>query len=125
MGLAPVPQPIDAQTGPRQFLRIRVKDRTYEFVPELALEEKFVIRAATGLPFEAFLPAQQEREFGEDSAFVLWWLARRQSGEPALPYKQALAEWPADMVEGDLEFVQVDLDAEDGEPSPEGSGPAS
>lgn len=129
MGLAPTPVPIAggyAETsGARQFMRIRVKERTLELVPDLTMSERFVVRAATGLPFEAFFPEEQQREFGQDSFFVCWWVARRQSGEPNLPFRQAQAEWPK-LEEGDIEAALVNLDDEPmAEDSPEGSGPAS
>lgn len=124
---APVPGSRAEATNARKFMRIRVKDDTYDFVPELDLREKFVVRAATGLPFEAFMPAEQEREFGEDSLFVIWWLARRQTKEPALPFVQAEKEWAAlDLGEGDLGAELIDLDGEPVEDdSPGGDGPAS
>lgn len=126
MATAPIPGSVAEQTGARQFMRIRVRERTLELVPELTMAERFVVRSATGLPFEAFMPAHQEREFGEDSLFVLWWLARRQTGEPNLGFNQAQAEWPKGLGEDDLDFVLVDLDDEPmTEDSPEGSGPAS
>lgn len=105
-------------------MRIRVKDRTLDFVPQLELREKFVVRSATGLPFEAFMPAEQEREFGEDSLFVIWWLARRQNGEPGLSFAMAEKEWAAlELAEGDLEASMVNLDdepAEDDSPGDDG-----
>lgn len=111
----------------RQFIRIRVKEREMDLMMSLTIQERFVVRAATaGLPFEAFLPQQSGREFGEDSLFVLWWVARRQNGEPNLPFKQAEEEWPTDMGEGDLDVTVIDLDDEsEADDSPEGSGPDS
>jgi hypothetical protein len=127
--LAPKPGSRAADEAARQFLRITVKGNTYDLMPALEMNERFVVRLATGgLPFEAFMPRETAREIGEDSLFILWWVARRQNGEPALPFKQAQAEWSTLVLneEGDFDFAIVDLDAEPVEDdSPEGPGPAS
>ncbi len=127
MANAPTPGSRAADEAVRLFLRIRIKDRTLDLVPTLTMKERFVVRAATGgLPLEAFLPQQTEREFGEDSLFVLWWVARRQNGEPNLAFAQADTEWPNDLDEGDVDVTEVDLDNEPPEDdSPEGPGPGS
>jgi hypothetical protein len=111
---APRPGSLAEEKGARQFLRIRVQDRTLDFVPQIALREKFALRAATGLPIEAFMPSGTEVGFGSDSLFVLWWLARRQNGEPQLPFAQAEADWPDQLDGDDLDLSIIDLDA-DGE----------
>lgn len=120
---APAPGSLAEEKNARQFLRIRVKDRTLDFVPNISMREKFALRSATTLPIEAFLP-NSEVGFGSDSLFVLWWLARRQNGETNLPFFQAEAEWPEDLTEKDLDLSIVDLDDEEID-SPESSGPSS
>lgn len=125
MATAPDPTPIAgseaAKRGARQFLRVRVKDQTWDVVPELEMTEQFVVRQHTGIPFTVFMTS-----LGEDSLFILWWLGRRQNGEPSLPYTQALKEWPTGLGPKDLELSEFDLDDEPiEEDTPEGSGPAS
>lgn len=120
MATAPRPGSRAAEEAARQFVRLRVKDREFDVMPALTMRERFVVRNATGTAFEAFLPAQSEREIGEDSFFILWWVGRRQNGEPALSFAQAEQEWP-DLAPGDLDFAVIDLDGEPTEDdSPEG-----
>lgn len=126
MATAPRPGSRAEAEAARKFIRLRVKEREMDLMTDLTIQERFVVRAATGLPFEAFLPAQQGRELGEDSLFIIWWVARRQNGEANLAFAQAEREWPKDLTEDDLDFTIVDLDGEpEEEDSPEGSGPAS
>lgn len=122
MATAPRPGSRAESEAARQFIRIRVKEREMDLMMSLTIQERFVVRAATaGLPFEAFLPQQSGREIGEDSLFILWWVARRQNGEPNLPFAQAEAEWPTDLSDKDIDFTIVDLDDEPEEgDSPEG-----
>lgn len=126
MARAPRPGSRAEAEAARQFIRIRVKDRTLDMMPDLTMKERFVVRLATEMPLEAFLPAESQREFGEDTLFVLWWVARRQNGEPNLPFKQAEAEWPKGLSLEDIEIDLIDLDDEPAESdSGEGSGLAS
>lgn len=115
MATAPDPGSYAEETGARQFLRMRVKNRTLDVVMDLTMKERFVVRTATGLPIEGFLPQESMREWGEDSVFVLWWIARRQNGEPALSFADAEAEWPKGLGEGDIDATEVDLDDEPAE----------
>lgn len=107
MGLAPTPGSRAADEQARKFLRIRVKDQTLDVMPDLTLDERFVVRHATGLPVDAFTATEQA--FGLDSLFVLWWLGRRQNGEPGLPFKQAKNEWPAELGVDDIDLDEIDL----------------
>lgn len=118
---APRPGSVAEAEAARQFYRLRIKDREMDLLPGLTMDERFVLRQATGLPLEAFMPKESAREFGEDSLFILWWLARRQNGEPSLAFKQASKEWPTDLAEGDVDLTVVDLsDEPEAEDSPEG-----
>lgn len=127
MAKAPTPGSRAEEESARQFIRLTVKDRVLDVMVALTMSERFVVRTATGTAFEAFLPAVTAREIGEDSMFVLWWIGRRQNGEPNLPLQQAEREWDAlALGDGDLDFDMIDLDDEPAEDdSPEGSGPAS
>jgi hypothetical protein len=119
---APRPRRAEEPAGPRtnSYFRLTLRGKTLELQQAVSLQEKFAIRYATGMPFEAFWSG--EARIGEDSFSVLWWLARRQNGEPGLPFEQHLAEWPTDLQEGDIEMELVE---DEGEPTddPEGSGP--
>lgn len=106
----PIPGSRADNEGARQFIRITVQGNTLDFVPNLTMQEKFTVRAQTSLPFEAFLPTVSETQVGEDTLFILWWLARRQNGEPQLPLKQAEGQWPTEFKDGDLDMVLIDLD---------------
>lgn len=122
---APTPGSRAAEEAARQFIRLRVKDKTLDMMPDLEMKERFVVRTSTGLPIEGFLPAESQREFGEDTLFVLWWVARRQNGERNLPFAQAEREWPRDLGPDDIDITLVDLDDEpEADDSPESEGPA-
>lgn len=95
-----------------KFFRIRVKDQTLEVSTSPTIAEKMAVRLATGLPFEAFF-AHGQQSFGEDSLVVLWWLARRQNGEPRLSFDEVATSWPT-LDDGDLDLTLVE---------PEGDSP--
>jgi hypothetical protein len=116
MAKAPTPGRARADEAAQTTLRMTMAGRTLEVQPSaLSLEERFVIRSATGLPFEAFF-AGGEQSIGEDSIAVLWWCARRANGEPNLAFRQFIAEWVFDADNFDIE-----VDEDDGEDqSPEG-----
>lgn len=111
--LAPRPGSRAEEEKARQFLRLRVQDWELDLVLNLTMQEKFLFRKATRSSFEEFMDAG----FGEDALFVLWWLARRQNGEPNLPIAQAEAEWPEKISEDDLDLKIVDLDEDPGDDS--------
>jgi hypothetical protein len=111
-----------AAEATRRF-QITLKGRMLELVAAVSLQEKIAVRYATGLPFEAFYGGEQR--LGTDSLAVLWWLARRANGEPALSWAGAAADWPADLGPDDVDLVLVDDDDEEPTDDPEGSGPAS
>lgn len=93
------------------ILRITVEGKTLDMPATFTLKEKMAVRLATGLPFEAFV-GTNSKQVGEDSLAVLWWLARRRNGEPALAWEQAEAQWPAN-VNVDQLALEV-IDDEDG-----------
>lgn len=110
--MATAPRPRPAEDTPTSFLRMRVRDVTLEMPSPavLPLKERFAVRAATGLPLEAFF-AGGESSIGYDSLPVLWWLARRHNGEPALSLKTVEGEFPPpdgfDPDDIDIEFVDL------------------
>lgn len=71
--------------------------------------ERLAVRAATKMPFEAFLAG--EDNIGSDSVLVLWWLARRANGEPNLSWAEVVAQTPVDA----LAAAGVDVHEPDGD----------
>lgn len=116
MARAPTPG-AGNRPGPAARFRIRVRDQTFELTTNVTLKEKIAVRLATGLPFEAFYAG--ENRVGEDSVCVLWWLARRQNGQPGLPWAQHEAEWPSPLVEGDIDLEVLDDDDGEATDNPE------
>lgn len=95
-------------------LTITVRDETFHLaIGSIPIREKMAVRAQTGLPVEAFIGGGDK--LGEDSIVVLWWLARRASGEKTLSFDAAADEWPSDLGEGDLSFSVGQADGEDPE----------
>jgi hypothetical protein len=99
------------------LLRMRVRDRTLDLSGTPTIKEKMAVRFATGLPYEAFVA--DERSLGEDSFAVLWWLARRQNGEPQLSFDQAASEWPNDLTPDDVACEAITPDEEPENDHPE------
>ncbi len=116
MAKAPVPGRAREDEAAQLTIRMTMSGRTLSVQPAaLSLKERFVLRSATGLPFEAFFSGG-ELAIGEDSVAVLWWLARRSNGEPNLPFEQFQGEWHLDP--DDFEIAVDEPDDEDD--SPEG-----
>lgn len=114
--MAKAPRPGKAKGDEKpQFMRLRLKDETLEVSLAVSLQEAFVIRNATGgLSMESLMAS-----FGMDSFAVLWFMARRQNGEPRLAWATFVSDWPTDLGEDDIDIDVVDLDAEPpGEDSP-------
>ena len=117
MAKAPTPGRARADEEAQTTIRMTMGERTLTVQPSaLTLAERFVIRQSTGLPFEAFF-AGGEQSIGEDSVAVLWWIARRSNGEPALAFRQFKDEWVFD---GENFEIEVDEQPDDEDESPEG-----
>lgn len=116
MAEAPVPGAGEHQElleAARRVLILKVRGIEYRLgLNNIPIQEKLIVRKATGLPYEAYIGDQM---FGEDSVVVLFWLARRGAGEPLLTWNQACADWDAMGVDGEKDF-EVILD--DGKPDP-------
>lgn len=70
-----------------------------------------MIRDVTGLPFERWMSRLEE-----DSLMVMWWIARRQSGERGLSFDDVEADWFEDLTGDEVEIVEDDGEAEDPQP---------
>lgn len=120
MATAPVPGAARRAEADAKVIRITNSGRTLEVQPAaLSLTERFAIRHATGMPFEAFF-AGGESSIGEDSIAVLWWVARRANGEPDLAFSVFVKDWVFEPEGFDIE-VEAD-DPEDDHPEESGLG---
>ena len=101
----------------QRVLRITVKGDTATLCPDnLPFGEQIAVRKACGgLPFSAFWGG--ESVIGEDSLQIMWWLARRSSGEPTLQLSTVLAEWPEVLNPDDFD-VKLD-EPDEGDLDPE------
>lgn len=70
--------------------------------------EKILVRKATGMPYEAFLGDGDS--IGEDSVFILCWLAERAAGNKMLTLPRFAETWQPVLSEGDLSVDMVDAD---------------
>ena len=121
MATAPTPGAARRSKEQSRVLRMTIHGKTLEFQPSaITLAERFNIRNATTLPFEAFFGGEEGRLFGSDSIAVLWWLARRHNGEPALSWQEFASGWTDDP-DFDVEAIEDD-DPEDDRPEGSGSG---
>lgn len=120
MATAPAPGSVAAEQASRLFLRLRIRDRELDVVPTPTMDEKFTIRAVARVSFESIMDP-----LGDDSLCVLWWLARRQNGEPKLPLPVHIGEWEPVKDETEFDVTEIDLDGEPeqddspGEPGPD------
>ncbi len=119
--MAQAPTPGGDKTNSSRFLRLRLRDQTLEVNLGISLQEAFVVRAATGgMSLEALC-----NSFGKDTFGVLWWLARRQNGEPRLSWDAFCGQWDPDLIDADYDLDNVDINDEDEkDDSPEGEGHA-
>jgi hypothetical protein len=120
MGLAPNPTPIDPRPAmsvteitihPSEEFPDRWSGTVGLVVNNIPMSERLIVRKAIGLPLEAFLG--NENKVGEDTVVVLWWLARRASGEPMLTWTQAEKQWPVGLKPTDIELVERDPNGAD------------
>lgn len=94
-------------------MTITVRGVDYRIAPgNIPMQEKLIVRKATGLPLESF---SLEGQVGEDTIAVFWWLARRAEGEVGLTFTQAMNEWPTDLTADDLSVSVDDPSGEDPE----------
>lgn len=100
----------------QRVLRITVSGETYAFCPDnIPFAEQIAVRKACGgLPFSAFWGG--ELTVGVDSLQIMFWLARRASGEPNLQLQTILDEWPDTLDPADFEVVLEEPDETDDDP---------
>ena len=80
----------------KRVLTIRINDdEPVTLAPDLVtIQERLIVRKATGIPFDAFTV---EDRIGTDTIMVLWWLGRRAHGEPFLSFDDAARQFPEDL----------------------------
>jgi hypothetical protein len=100
----------------QRVLRITVAGETYTFCPDnIPFNEQIAVRKACGgLPFSAFWGG--ENTVGVDSLQIMFWLARRASGEPNLSLGAVLDEWPDVLNPADFEVAIEDPNETDETP---------
>lgn len=100
----------------QRVLRITVAGETYSFCPDnIPFNEQIAVRKACGgLPFSAFWGG--ELTVAVDSLQIMFWLARRASGEPKLQLETVLEEWPDTLDPTDFEVVLEEPDENDDDP---------
>jgi len=102
----------DAAAAAKQMMTITIQGRSLPFAfGNIPIKERAIVRKETGLAFEAYWAG--ETSIGMDSIQVLWWLARRASGEWQLTLTNVVDEWPDDLTEDDIEIMVDEPDVED------------
>lgn len=83
----------------QSIVTIRYADETFSLAwLNVPIGEQIAVRKATGLPLAAFTTPLSDAEtgpgvVGEDSLLILWWLARRASGQTQLNFETACNQW--------------------------------
>jgi hypothetical protein len=96
-----------------QVMSLTIRDETYRLgIGAISMAERSMVRKALDLPLESFLNVDR---FGLDSLFVIWWLARRASGEPNLSFAEANAQFPTDLEASEIDLSLDDADGNDPE----------
>lgn len=100
----------------QKVLRITVQGATYSFCPgNIPFEHAIAVRKACGgLPFSAFWGG--ELTVDVDSLKVMYWVARRVSGESNLQLQTVLDEWPDTLNPADFEVVLEDPNENEDDP---------
>lgn len=109
-----------ATSAAQRTMTITVREESHTIAPfNLTLDERLAVRKATGMPFEAFMgeiePAGATK-VGLDTIQILWWLARRSSGESGLTFDTAMNQWPDDLEFTEFAVVLNEPDAEADDP---------
>lgn len=118
MSKAKAPRPgvgrrIDEANAASKVLELTIKGETYRLgVGTVSMDDRALVRRALKVPLEQFLDGES---FGLDSLFVIWWLARRHSGEFNLSYAEAKAQFPEGLTAADVGLDLIDPDDDDPE----------
>lgn len=116
MATAPTPGASSKRAG----LRITMDGDSRDlFLADLGPADDLRARKECGLPVSQFM---SEERFGLDSLAILWWTARRKTGEPKLKFSEVVKEFPnqedlAAMLDDErfsIEEIGADEPTEDG-----------
>lgn len=111
---APRPGQVRKDEANRTGLEITLRGETRTLhLADLGPGDDLESRKQTGLPVAAFMGAET---FGPDSLLILWWMARRKSGEPSLRFASVLEEFPSYDELASAEVNEVTDDGDDGSP---------
>lgn len=111
MASAPTPgvgKQLESANVARTIFKLTVRGETKSIAPfNLPLKEDLLLAKATGgMSIESLLG--DETHIGLRTIKILWWLARRASGEWQLTLERAWEEWPADLDPESELVVEVD-----------------
>lgn len=121
MALAPVPGVGKRQAAERSGMRITLGGQTYTLhIADLGPQDDLVARKETGLPVTPFFA---EDRFGMDSLLIVYWMARRKSGEANLRFQQVLDEFPSYASISDSDFKLEALETVPEESGEDGADP--
>lgn len=105
-----------ATQAAQRVLRITLKGETFSICPDnIRFSEQVAVRKACGgLPISSFWGG--DTVIAEDSLQIMFWLARRASGEPSLSLQTVLNEWPSPLNPNDFDIVLEDPEEDDNDP---------
>jgi hypothetical protein len=113
------PTAVKSRRKAGRVARMTIRGRTLELhFRDLGPGDDVVSRAEAGVPIsgiELNIAAGKDL-MGLDRILVMWWFARRKSGEPNLHYHEVVAEFPTyeELAEGEFMY-----ETEDDDDSPE------
>lgn len=99
----------------RVAIRITLNGESYTLhIGDLGPQDDLVARKQVGLPVTPFFA---EDRFGMDSLLIIYWMARRKSGESTLQFQAVLDEYPTYESVTNAGF-QIEALEDDGEVDP-------
>lgn len=125
MATAPKPGTTKKNETKRAGVRITISGNTWVLhMADLGPNDDLVARKETGLPVTPFF---EEDRFGMDSLLIMYWMARRKSGENNLRYATVVEEFPTyqSVIDADIlvEALESDDETEDApDPLPSDAG---
>jgi hypothetical protein len=104
----------NAVAAATQVMTITINGESHSLAPGLiSLDERQIVKEQTGPKLAWFIG--DGTEIDELSVAVLWWLARRASGEDDLTWEDAKATFPLILTEDDLKVEVSEPDGDDPE----------
>lgn len=122
MATAPTPGQTRKDEIKRAGVRIKINENEYVLhMADLGPNDDLIARKETGLPVTPFF---EEERFGMDSLMMMYWMARRKSGEPKLRYAQVIEEFPTyqSVMDAQIEVEAIEEDVKDNDPLPSAAG---